>query len=105
MRHAARKDGVQGAIVKALRQCGVTVFVVNHAALPDLLTCFRGTWLPIEVKTQRPRKTLTDRKGRSLTPAQCETYLVAPFPVVTSVEDALALFVVSPSARTGRPQP
>jgi hypothetical protein len=92
VRRAAKKDSVQAEIVKALRQCGVTVFIVNHEALPDLLTYWRGRWLPIEIKTERRRRTLSDRGGATLTPAQCETYRVAPFPIVKTVDQALSHF-------------
>lgn len=92
MRRAAKKDWNQGAIVDALRAIGVTVFVLNAEGLPDLLThdirgraCSMGcAWLPIEVK--RPR-------GK-LTPAQKGTRSIAPFPVVETVDQALALFGV-----------
>ncbi len=94
MRHAARKDGPQRPIVTALRRIGVVVFVVNQEGLPDLLTYFRGQWLPIEVKRKRRARSLTDPKGRRLTPAQIATYQVAPFPIVETEADALKLFGV-----------
>ena len=84
MRRAGRKDYNHQAIVAALRAIGVVVQVVNHEGLPDLLTFHRGQWLPIEIK--RPR-------GR-LTKDQAALRQVAPFPVVYSVSEALALFGV-----------
>lgn len=84
MRRAGRKDNTQAEIVKALREIGVTVFIVNQEALPDLLTHSRGVWLPIETKSP---------KG-ALTPAQERTYAQAAFPVVSSVGEALSLFGV-----------
>lgn len=84
MRRAGRKDTTQADIVKALRDIGVTVFVVNQEGLPDLLTHSRGVWLPVETKSP---------KGK-LTPAQQATYAKAQFPVVESVGEALSLFGV-----------
>ena len=89
---ARKRDTVEAAIVSALREIGVTVLRISGAGAPDLLCHARGVWLPIEVKHARPRRVLTDTKSRSLTPAQCLTYAVAPFPIVTSVADALSLF-------------
>lgn len=90
MRAAARKDSVQLAVVQALRRIGVVVFVLNDEGLPDLLTYDRRArsgldcWLPIEVKRSRGQ----------LTAAQRATYRVAPFPIVETVDAALALFGV-----------
>ena len=94
MRRAGRKDATQAQIVQALRDIGVVVFVVNHAGLPDLLTYSRGVWLPIEIKYSRLARSFTDRFSHRLSPAQCATYAVAPFPIVDSVASALALFRV-----------
>lgn len=68
--------------------------VVNQEGLPDLLTYDRRGrsiglaghqhWLPVEVKSP----------GGDLTPAQQATFIVAPFPVIETVEEALELFGV-----------
>ncbi len=91
---ARRRDGIEAQIVKALREIGVTVISISCPGAPDLLTHSRGIWLPIEVKHRRPRRSLSDRKGRSLTPSQCALYAQAKFPIVESVAEALALFGV-----------
>lgn len=84
MRRAGRKDWTQAQIVSALRAIGVEVLILNQEGIPDLLVHSRGIWFPIEVK--RPR-------GK-LTPLQAALRKRAPFPVVDSVESALALFGV-----------
>jgi hypothetical protein len=85
MKRVARKDLNQAAIVAALRAIGCEVLVVNQEGLPDLLTHYRGSWLPVEVK--RPRG--------HLTPLQATLRQRAYFPVVSSVDEALALFGVT----------
>lgn len=90
MRRAARKDWPQAQIVRALRDIGVDVLVVNQEGVPDLLTHSRGRWLPIEIK--RPRG--------HLTPLQAALRQRAPFPVVESVDQALALFGVRAAGGT-----
>lgn len=92
MRRAGRKDWNQARIVAALRAIGVTVLVANQEGFPDLLTESRGVWLPIEIK--RPR-------GK-LTPLQRHLQQQAPYPVVESVEQALALFGVHDSPQAVR---
>ena len=71
--------------MSALRSIGVDVWKISAPGLPDLLTCSRGKWLPIEVKKPRGK----------LTPAQQATRKQSPFPVVETVDQALALFGVS----------
>jgi hypothetical protein len=85
----AKRDANEKAIVEALRAAGALVFHLSASGLPDLLAVFRGRWIPLEIKRARRRTTVTDRRGRSLTPAQCATYRVAPFAIVSSVEEAL----------------
>ncbi len=84
-----RRDQNERAIVRALEKAGALVFQVSEAGLPDLLTYFRGRWLPVEIKRERLRRSLSDRHGKSLTPSQCATYAVAPFPIVQTPEEAL----------------
>lgn len=76
-----RRDVNERAIVEALRQIGVQVYHISGPGLPDLLTCHRGNWLPIEVKGPRGQ----------LTPAQLRTQAHDWFPVVTTVKEALEL--------------
>jgi hypothetical protein len=96
MRRRARVDTHHAEITAALRAIGITVIDTSRVGdgFPDLMTYSRGIWLPIEVKTHRPRKRLTGPNGRRLTPAQGDLYRVAPFPIVFSVGEALALFGV-----------
>jgi hypothetical protein len=92
MRKAGRKDSTQAAIVSALRAIGCEVLILNQEGVPDLLVHHRfgatkegWYWTPIEVK--RPR-------GK-LTPLQIDLRRRAWFPVVSSVDEALALFGVA----------
>lgn len=73
-----KRDTTERAIVAALRKAGVQVWPMSGRGLPDLLTHHRGRWLPLEVKT----------KGGRLTDAQKNTRVLAPFPVVETVEEA-----------------
>ena len=77
-RRNAKRDTTEKTIVKDLRKAGVQVFLVSGRGLPDLLTHFRGRWLPLEVK----------RKGGRLTDAQKNTRVLAPFPVVENSDQA-----------------
>lgn len=85
MRRAGRKDWTQAQIVSALRSIGVEVLILNQEGIPDLLTCSRGKWLPVEVKSPRGH----------LTPLQRSLQARAPYPVVQTVAEALALFGVN----------
>jgi hypothetical protein len=51
-RHARRVDANQGEIVRELEQLGVRVWAIGRPC--DLLTRFRGLWLPLEVKPLDP---------------------------------------------------
>ena len=59
-----RRDAAEAAIIQALRAYGATVFQLSGAGIPDLLVGYRGTWLPLEVKsahgTRTPRQTWLD---------------------------------------------
>lgn len=48
LRRASRKDANQSRIVKALRDLGVSVYILNEPV--DLVTGFRGTLRMLEVK-------------------------------------------------------
>ena len=82
MRRAAKRDANEADIVAALERIGCVVRRVNDPGLPDLLVARGGTWLPIEVKD----------KGGKLTASQADLMRVAPFPVVSSVVDAVKLW-------------
>lgn len=79
-----RRDFNEAAIVSELESIGVIVVRISAPGAPDLLCYSRGHWLPVEVK--RPRG--------HLTPAQLALRAMAPFPVVETPAEALALFGV-----------
>jgi hypothetical protein len=88
MRQAARVDGNQAEIVKALR--GIPGCFVQVLGQPyDLLVGFRGLWHLLEVKD--PTK---PQQGQVLKPAQLDTLAkirnAAPLHVVRTVDEALA---------------
>jgi hypothetical protein len=85
MRKAGKKDLNQAAIVAALRAIGCEVLILNQEGVPDLLVALRGQWTPVEIK--RPRGKLTALQGQLRRRAW--------FPVVSSVDEALALFGVA----------
>lgn len=82
MRKAAKRDGNEGQIVKALRERGASVIFLNLADGPDLLVGVDHRTLLIEVKTPtgrlRPGQVQWHREWRGL-----------PVSVVRSVEEAL----------------
>ena len=80
-----KRDGNEKAVVAALRKLGVQVWRISGAGVPDLLCHYRGRWSVIEVKKKRGR----------LTDAQLNTRALAWFPVIESVEQALALFGIA----------
>jgi hypothetical protein len=91
VRKAGKKDLNQAAIVAALRDTGNAVMVSNQEGWPDLYVhhrrfMFQGYWLWLPVEVKRP--------GGILTPLQAELRDRAYFPVVSSVDEALALFGV-----------
>lgn len=79
-----RRDANEAAIVEALRAHGIEVWRISSPGFADLVT-FQprvGRWMPLEVK--RPNGTLT--------PRQRATRIRAPYPVVETVAEALAVF-------------
>jgi hypothetical protein len=84
-----RRDANEPAIVDALRAVGCEVWQVSGRGLPDLLIRVHGAaggrWQPLEVKT--PKGTLTAAQGD------------LRWPVVRSVDEALALVGVRSEAR------
>lgn len=82
-----RRDANERAIVRALRQIGVTIIWLSAPGVPDLLAwTAREGYRLIEVK--RP-------KGKLTTAQQQTRALGVPFCVVTSVAEALALYGVA----------
>jgi len=64
LRHAARRDDTEPAIVKALELAGWTVLKVSDTGIPDLLCLRRGVIRLLEVKSP----------GGTLTPAQVTAF-------------------------------
>ncbi len=89
LRYAKKTDSNQAAIVAALRACGVQIWIISQPC--DLLTYYRGRWLPLElkVKKNRPRKD-QERQNEFIAATGC--------PVVTSVQEALDA-VIQPLAK------
>lgn len=80
---ARKRDANEKAIVEALEAYGAVVFRISGVGCPDLLTLYRGQWLPLEVKAA---------KGQ-LTEAQVSARTTAPYPIVRSVDQALEALV------------
>lgn len=81
MRHAARRDVNEQAIVDALEAIGVQVLRVSQPGVPDLLTwrADKGFQL-LEVKQRWGQMTFQQKQ------------FSMPFTVVRSVKDALTVF-------------
>jgi len=81
VRRAAKRDGPEPAIIRALETCGFAVERVSDAGLPDLLLSRAGRWYVVEVKA---------RYGK-LTPAQerMRARARAEIPIFRTVEDAI----------------
>jgi hypothetical protein len=90
MRYARKVDSSQAEIVKALRSAGVHVDIIGRPV--DLLTYYRGRWLPIEIKPAAEAgirvKTRTVRKRKDQEEQQefCRTFGV---PIVRTGYEAL----------------
>lgn len=89
MRRAARRDAGEQDIIKAMREVGAYVKVINDEGLFDLLVSYRGKTLMIEVKdgTKPP-------SARRLTDAEQKFHDEWPgsdLYIVNSVDEALAL--------------
>jgi Holliday junction resolvase len=82
MRKAAKRDGNEGEIVKALRQQGASVVFLNMADAPDLLVGLGGITYLVEIKTPSGRL----RSGQI---RWHESWRGSPVAVVRSVEEAL----------------
>lgn len=69
------RDKNEPEIVNALRRVGVFVVQISGKDAPDLLTCYRGQWLPLEVKAS---------KHTPVTAGQ----IAAGYPIVRSISEA-----------------
>lgn len=90
LRRAKKVDSSQGEIVSALRQAGITVWILGQPC--DLLTFYKGRWLPLECKPApepgirvktRATRIRTDQEHQQ---AFCRDFAV---PIVRTAEDAL----------------
>jgi hypothetical protein len=89
MRRAGRRDANEQAIIKAMREAGAYVKVINDEGLFDLLVSYRGETLLIEVKDGAKPPS-----ARRLTEAEQKFHDEWPgsdLYIVNSVEEALAL--------------
>lgn len=77
-----RRDGNEAEIVQALEQLGVVVLRISGKGCPDLLLHYQGIWQPVEVKSARGEPTI----------AQSVTQTQAPYPMVRTVDEALAVY-------------
>jgi hypothetical protein len=83
-RWATRKDATQRLIIQALEAVNCEVWVIERPC--DLLTLYRGRWLPIECKTPQPNGKVRQRADQV---DQAVTLQRARIPVVTTPVEAL----------------
>jgi hypothetical protein len=87
-RYAAKRDGNEPNIIRCLRKCGVLVQPLSLPGMPDLLVCYRGRLMLLEVKNTHGK----------LNPAQRKVALQGwPITTVYSIAEALALIGVENS--------
>lgn len=88
MRFKNHRDKSEKPIVAALRAVGAHVFLLSGKGVPDLLVFCNGRWTPLEVKTPKAQRL----RGNLdiFTPAQKDARSTAPYPVVETIEQALA---------------
>jgi hypothetical protein len=79
--YAKRTDSSQREIVAALRKAGVTVWVISRPV--DLLTHYRGKWLPLECKPVTHKRARRDQAEQEALLAECG------IPKVRTPEEAL----------------
>lgn len=83
-RWATRKDAVQKDIIAALESVNCEVWVIERPI--DLLTLYRGRWLPMECKTPRANGKPRKRADQEEQAALIERTAI---PVVTTPMEAL----------------
>lgn len=89
--YAKRQDTAQKPIVTELKARGVAIVPMPDPG--DVLCYFNGVFMPIEFKTKRPTKGDGAGGSHGLTKKQEQTRAAGvPIPVVSSVQEALALF-------------
>ena len=75
-----RRDSNEAAIVKALEALGAQVTRISGKGAPDVLVRFKGTLHGLEIKSAKGRQT--------------EAQLATDWPIIRSVEEALAVIGV-----------
>jgi hypothetical protein len=96
-----RRDATEPPIISGLGGCGIIVKQLSQRGLPDLLTHCRhltptllrwmevnGVWMPMEVKVPGGEAPYIQRRRK----AQYDLRAIAPFPIVSSLEEALAVY-------------
>lgn len=72
-----KRDAIEASVIAALQAVGVRCWRLGGTGNADVLTLYRGRYLPLEVKSG-PRGRLTRNQGD------------IPWPVVDSVDEALS---------------
>lgn len=83
-RWATRKDSTQRDIIAALEAVNCEVWVIERPC--DLLTLFRGRWLPMECKTPNRNGKVRKRNDQA---EQTELITRTQIPVITTPMEAL----------------
>jgi Holliday junction resolvase len=90
----SNEKAIVNAIRKALQEKGAWVFKTHGspslAGLPDIIACYQGRFIGIEVKKPTTRNTVTLRQQAVL---ENIAYAGGTAGVATSVEEALSLLV------------
>ena len=97
MRRVARRDANEGAIVDALRDCGVAVERLSGPGMPDLL-CRRGARAPVFLEVKAPVGPRGGGGGR-LTEVQVKSLPVWGAHIVRDVGEALQAIGIVRTAR------
>lgn len=73
-----KRDAIEPDVITELHAFGVWVLQINGRASPDLLTLYRGRWLPLGVKSgTKARLTDSEKQNRP------------QWPLVASVDEAV----------------
>ena len=80
-RYARKVDSTQADIIDALRKAGVRVDIIGRPV--DLLTFYRGRWLPVECEGTAKKRTRKDQERQKAFIEQTGC------PVVKTAEEAL----------------
>jgi hypothetical protein len=79
-RYAKKVDSTQKMIVDALKEAGVSVWVIGHPA--DLLCWYRGEWTVLECKPESYKRPRKDQEE------QTEFLRLTNTPIVKTIHDA-----------------